>query len=113
MFNNLNPLAIFYSLFPRSGLPIANCLLLNAHIGAGVYLYTRPHLKVLPPVTRIAFSAYGAILLNYGSMLLWSLTKIHLPQETPNWIRTVIALTMSAGILIIGREYVNYVDSLV
>jgi hypothetical protein len=100
-------------LFPGTHLPIANCLLFNSHIGAGLYLYTRPHLSTLPPVSRVVFSAYGAILLNFGSILLWSTTKMLLPQEMPGWMRTLLALVSSGGLLYIGHEYVNYIDSLV
>jgi hypothetical protein len=87
---------------------VANCLLFNSHIGIGLYLYTRPHIRLLPVYHRVMYSVYGAVLLNFGSILLWATTKSLVP-DLPS-IRCFLALTSSIGLLTIGREYLQFVD---
>ncbi|RWS14751.1 hypothetical protein B4U79_00342 [Dinothrombium tinctorium] len=37
-----------------------NCLLYNSHIGVGLYLYTRKHMKLVPIYYRVMYSVYGS-----------------------------------------------------
>lgn len=93
--------------------PLANCLLFNSHIGVGVYLFFRPHIRSLPSFHRVMFSVYGSVLFNFGSILLWVTTKTVLQNvPSPWWMRSLFALSSAIGLLIIGSEYVKYVDAL-
>lgn len=93
--------------------PLANCLLFNSHIGVGVYIFFRPHIRTLPSFHRVMFSVYGSVMFNFGSILLWATTKTVLQNfANPWWIKSLFALCSAVGLLIIGSEYIKYVDAL-
>lgn len=58
---------------------------------------------------RIMYSVYGALLFNFGSVLLWAVTKTLLPES--NIVRTIFALSSSFCMLTIGKEYLDFVDN--
>ncbi|XP_064458015.1 uncharacterized protein LOC135368566 [Ornithodoros turicata] len=95
-------------LYPDHSVMIANCLLFNSHVGTGLYIYFRRHLKAAPFYHRVMYSAYNAVLFNFGSVLLWAVTKSLLPQS--NLVRTIFAASTSLCFLTIGHEYLDYVD---
>uniref|UniRef100_T1IXS2 Uncharacterized protein n=1 Tax=Strigamia maritima TaxID=126957 RepID=T1IXS2_STRMM len=97
------------SLFPNGNHMVANMLLFNTHLGAGLYLFNRRHLALAPTHYRLMYSVYGAVIFNFGSILLWALSKVVLPENA--WVRGSCAVSASLAMLLIGREYVNYVDS--
>lgn len=57
---------------------------------------------------RIIFSAYGSVLINFGSILLWATTKSLIPNKF--WLRVMFAISSATSLIIIGKEYINYVD---
>ena len=92
--------------------PLANSLLFNSHLGIGVYLFFRPHIRTLPSFHRVMFSVYGSVLFNFGSILLWLTTKsVILNISHSWWVRSIFAVSSAVAMLIIGREYVKYVDA--
>lgn len=95
-------------MFPAHHVIIANGILFNSHLGIGLYLYTRTHMKLLSIPRRVIYSAYGAILFNFGSILLWATTKSLLPKSP--FIRVLLALTSSFGLLTIGKQYIEFID---
>jgi hypothetical protein len=99
------------SILPEQKHIVANCLLFNAHLGTGLYLFSRKHLAVSPLSNRITYSVYGAFMFNFGSILLWAVTKVLLPDNT--LIRTLFSLCTSAGLIIVGKNYIEYIDSIV
>ncbi|XP_076317837.1 uncharacterized protein LOC143229410 [Tachypleus tridentatus] len=96
-------------LFPRRSIAVANSLLFNSHLGSGLYLYTRHHLAEASTYYRTMYSVYGALLFNFGSVLLWAVTKTLLPENV--MVRTAFAVSTSLCMLTIGKEYLDYVDS--
>lgn len=70
----------------------------------------RPHIRFMPTYHRIMFSAFGSIIFNFGSILLWAMAKAILPDKT--WIRAIVALVSSFGFLAIAKEYFNAIDHL-
>lgn len=98
-------------MFASYHLPIVNSFLFNSHIGAGLFLYTRTHIKKAPVYNRVMYSVCGSILFNFGSILFWAATKAILPQKS--FIRFIFAFTSSLAIMSIGRDYLQYVDKLV
>lgn len=96
-------------MFPRNNYVVANSLLFNAHLGSGLYLYSRDHMKLAPQYHRIMYSVYGSLVFNFGSVLLWAVTKALLPDSKV--LRTIFALSTSICMLTIGKEYIDFVDS--
>ncbi|XP_023239878.1 uncharacterized protein LOC111638404 [Centruroides sculpturatus] len=96
-------------LFSRNSFAVANSLLFNSHLGSGLYLYNRNHMQKASTYYRIMYSVYGALLFNFGSVLLWAVTKTLLPES--NILRTIFALSSSFCMLTIGKEYLDFVDN--
>jgi len=96
-------------IFPEGNQVVANILLFNTHLGSGLYLFSSKHLAAAPLYYRVMYSVFGAAIFNFGSILLWALTKVVLPNNTV--VRSVFAVSASMSMLLIGKEYVNYVDS--
>uniref|UniRef100_A0A023G5Z8 Putative conserved plasma membrane protein n=1 Tax=Amblyomma triste TaxID=251400 RepID=A0A023G5Z8_AMBTT len=96
-------------LYPDQSVTVANCLLFNSHLGTGLYVYFRPHMARAPPYHRIMYSAYQAVLFNFGSVLLWAVTKSLLPNS--NLVRSLFAASTSACFLAIGMEYLEFLDT--
>lgn len=93
---------------------IANCLLFNSHIGIGLYLYSRSHLSYshhsnLCITKRIIYSVYGSVLFNFGSILLWATTSSLIPTQSA-LARTFFAISSSLALLLIGHEYISFID---
>lgn len=96
-------------LYPDQSVTVANCLLFNSHVGTGVYIYFKSYMRRAPPYHRIMYSAYQAVLFNFGSVLLWAVTKSLLPQS--HLVRTIFAASTSLCFLTIGREYLEFLDN--
>ena len=58
---------------------------------------------------RIIYSIYGSVLFNFGSILLWATTSSIIPTESA-LARTFIAISSSVALLLIGHEYMTYID---
>lgn len=54
------------------------------------------------------YSAYSAVLFNFGSVLLWSVIKAILPPDT--MIKSVFGILTSICLLGIGKEYLSFID---
>ena len=87
---------------------ITNGLWFNAHIGAGLYIYSRRHLKGASESKKVLFSAFGAVMFNFGTVLFWATAKNLLPESDA--LRTLFGLTSGAALLYIGKEYLQYID---
>uniref|UniRef100_A0A0K8RIU7 Uncharacterized protein n=1 Tax=Ixodes ricinus TaxID=34613 RepID=A0A0K8RIU7_IXORI len=96
-------------LYPDQSVMVANCLLFNSHVGTGLYAYFRPHMRKAQPYHRVMYSAYQAVLFNFGSVLLWAVTKSLLPQS--HLVRSIFAVSTSACLLTIGKEYLDFLDA--
>ncbi|XP_034934321.1 uncharacterized protein [Chelonus insularis] len=104
--NVMNPQLVI-RVFPKTD--ITNYLLGGALIGTGSYIYTREHLKSAHQCWRITFSFAGALLLNFGSVLVWAVVRSIIP---PNPALCTIA-GVGTGLLAIkaGHSYLQFVDS--
>ncbi|CAM1321850.1 Uncharacterised protein g7907 [Pycnogonum litorale] len=106
--NILNPDCVM-RLFSSYRFAVTNSLLFNSHLGTGLFLYFRPHMQKLHSCYhRIMFSTYGAILFNFGSILLWAVTKDILP-DNPGF-RATFGICTSLCLLSIGKEYFDHID---
>lgn len=107
-------LSIFSYLATQDVPILANCLLFNSHLGIGLYLYSRSHMSYSSTANicitkRLIYSIYGAVLFNFGSILLWATTSSIIPTESA-FARTFIAISSSVALLLIGHEYMSHID---
>ncbi|RLU19194.1 hypothetical protein DMN91_007751 [Ooceraea biroi] len=125
--NVMNP-SLVVKVFPRRD--ITNLLLVGALTGTGMYLYTREHMKSATQPARIVyrqgfvyctsshrlfliclnllFSAAGAVLLSFGSVLVWAVLRSIVP---PNPVLCTIAgVGTGVAFLKIGTSYIEFVD---
>ena len=81
-------------------------------IGMSEYLYTRPVFDVMEPPNskRVLWSLFGSTMFNFGSLLLWAICKEVCPKNSI--LRGVLALSSSAGLVYIARDYLRAVDTL-
>src|SRR6218665_1565398 len=88
---------------------VANCLWFNAHIGTGLYIYTRRHMESTTSPQRFIFSLFGAVLFNFGTVLFWAATKTLLPER--DLLRTLFGFSSGMILYAIGREYLKFIDN--
>lgn len=100
----------FFRLFPNYHLGVANAMLLNANLGVGLYLFSRPHMACFTTsmTSRVVYSVFGTVVFNFGSILLWATTKAVLPQCT--MVKAIFGLVSGAGMLYIGHSYIKMLD---
>ncbi|XP_011309624.1 uncharacterized protein [Fopius arisanus] len=104
--NVMNPTLVM-RVFPK--VDITNFLLGGALLGTGSYLYTREHMRAAPTGARITYSITGALLLSFGSVLVWAvLRSIMLPNPT---VSTLAGLGTGLAAIKIGHNYLEFVDS--
>ncbi|XP_046392891.1 uncharacterized protein LOC124160843 [Ischnura elegans] len=104
--NVVNP-SLMAKVTPRSD--ITSMLLANSILGSGLYIYNRPHLQRASVNQRILFSAYGAVVFSFGSVLLWAVIRSLLPEQ--NCVCTILGLSSSVALIGIGTKYLDYLDA--
>ena len=101
----------FYRLLAPYDLLMTNSLWLNAHVGVGLYMYTRQHMVTAPVYKKILFSSFGTVAFNFGSVLIWASVKSLLPENTS--LRVLVGIASSAAFLYLGKEYLDHVDRII
>ncbi|XP_046410851.1 uncharacterized protein LOC124175050 [Neodiprion fabricii] len=104
--NVMNP-RLIVRIFPTTD--ITNLLLGSTFLGTGSYIYTREHLKNAPPANKIAYSAAGAVLLSFGSVLVWSILRSIIPPNSS--LHTIAGIGSGIAFIKIGTSYLEFVDS--
>ncbi|XP_037084230.1 uncharacterized protein LOC119104616 [Pollicipes pollicipes] len=96
-----------FPLVPRS-VPVSNLALVHANLGIGLYLFGSRHLRHQHICKKVTFSVFGSLLFNMGSVLLFAILR----QATPECatFRAMIGMTSAAGLLYIGKTYVDHLD---
>ena len=81
-------------------------------IGLSTYVYTRPVFNVMrpPKSKRVLWSLFGSWMFNFGSLLFWAICKEICPKNKV--LRSILALSSSAGLAYIARDYLQAVDTL-
>ncbi|XP_072165362.1 uncharacterized protein [Diadema setosum] len=95
--------------FPKWNLAVANSLLFNAHLGIGLYIYSRRCLQAASISNRVLFSLYGSAMFNFGSVLLFGTGKQVLVED--RFIGSVYAVCASLCFLCVGRYFFEFLDS--
>ena len=85
-----------------------------SNIGMVVYVFNRGVFDVIQPKPspqkRLLWSVFGSIMMNLGSLLFWAISKELCPRNS--FFRTVVAISSSAGFLVIATDYFNVMDEL-
>ncbi|XP_012269001.1 uncharacterized protein LOC105693555 [Athalia rosae] len=104
--NVMNP-SLIMRIFPKKD--ITNVLLGSALVGTGTYIYTREHLKKAPTATRVVYSAAGAVLLSFGSVLVWAVLRSIVPPNST--LCTIAGIGSGIAFINVGMNYLDFVDS--
>lgn len=99
-------------LFGKADVAVGNCLLFNTHIGLGIYLYFSKPISDAPLINRIIYSAYGSVMVNFFSLLVWASLR-QTCAKLPRSACVAVALLSGFGILGIGRDLLAYVNACV
>ncbi|KZC10728.1 PREDICTED: uncharacterized protein LOC107188865 [Dufourea novaeangliae] len=103
--NVMNP-SLVIRIFPKKD--ITNFLLGSALVGTGSYIYTREHMKKAPTSVRIAYSTAGAVLLSFGSVLVWAVLRSVIPPNPT--LCTLAGIGSGLALIKVGSSYLNFVD---
>lgn len=88
---------------------LTNILMGGSLVGGSLYLCSRPHLAAIKDTKqKLLFSIYGSTMVTLGSLLLWAMTRVLVPDNTP--VRVVIAAGSSIVLLKTGLAYLDVVD---
>lgn len=87
---------------------LSNALWLNAHIGVGLYVYTRPHLTAKSEKEKVVYSVFSSVLFNFGTVLLLATAKKLLPEHETT--ATLFGLATTGALFYIGKSYLNCID---
>ncbi|XP_013393478.1 uncharacterized protein LOC106161154 [Lingula anatina] len=106
--NMMQP-SVFKSIYGSWEVAATHGCWLKAHIGVGLYLYSRNVMKQADMYHRIAYSVFGSVIFNFGSVLLWGYSKLILPDNTA--VRVLFGLSTAVALVAVGMDYIKFVDS--
>lgn len=98
------------SLFSPNERLASNVVWFGAHIGTGYYLYSRQHMQSLALARRAVYAASGAVLFNFGAVLLWATAKVLLPESDA--LHVCFGIASGVALLYTGHQYLEFIDSL-
>ncbi|GFN81967.1 hypothetical protein PoB_000847300 [Plakobranchus ocellatus] len=87
---------------------VSNILWMQAHLGAGIYIFSRRHIRTLPPNRALLYSVLGSVLFNFGSCMVWGLGRA-LFHAYPNGCRA-FGMISSCLLLYVAQDYLQCVD---
>ncbi|KAF7991074.1 hypothetical protein HCN44_002636 [Aphidius gifuensis] len=88
---------------------ITNVLLGGTLIGTGTYIYTRDHMKTASQTSRVIYSASGAVLFTFGSVLSWAVLQSATSGNSS--LSTILGVGIGLAALKTGHSYLGFVDS--
>ncbi|XP_078051125.1 uncharacterized protein LOC144477322 [Augochlora pura] len=103
--NVMNP-SLVVRVFPKKD--ITNFLLGSVLVGIGSYIYTREHMKSAPQCVRIAYSSAGAVMLSFGSVLVWAVLRSVVPPNPA--LCTIAGIGSGLAFIKVGSSYLSFVD---
>ncbi|XP_032673937.1 uncharacterized protein LOC116845401 [Odontomachus brunneus] len=87
---------------------VTNFLLASTLFGVGSYIYTREHMKSAPNHMRILYSGTGAVLLSFGSVLIWAVLRAIIPPNPA--LCTVAGVGTGLTLMKVSSSYLQFVD---
>lgn len=106
-FDVMHP-AAFRRIFGPFDTAVANALWFNAHIGIGVYLYTRRHMKPDSELKKLGFCVFGSVMFNFGTLLFLATLK-NVAYDN-DWFRVAVGVLATGGLLYTGKKYLKLID---
>ncbi|KAK9507736.1 hypothetical protein O3M35_007524 [Rhynocoris fuscipes] len=103
--NVMNP-GLIMRIFPNRD--VTNVLLAHSVLGSALYIYNRPHLHGATPHMRMMYSGFGAVMFNFGSVLIWAVLRTVTTRS--NCITTLVGLLTGCGLLYTGQKCLAYID---
>uniref|UniRef100_A0A023F833 Putative conserved plasma membrane protein n=1 Tax=Triatoma infestans TaxID=30076 RepID=A0A023F833_TRIIF len=103
--NVMNP-GLIMRVFPSRD--VTNILLAHSVVGSALYIYNRPHLQGATPQMRLIYSGFGAVMFNFGSVLLWAVLRT--VSTRSNCIATLLGLLTGCGLVVTGQKCLSYID---
>lgn len=103
--NVMNP-SLVIRVFPKKD--ITNFLLGSALVGTGSYIYSRDHMKNATYDVKVLYSATGAVLMTFGSVLIWAILRNMIPSN-PTFC-TIFGIGSGLTFIKIGSSYFDFVD---
>jgi hypothetical protein len=94
----------------KHSLRVSQILLATCLTGHGLFLLSQRHLKKIPTNEAIGFAAFGSVFFNFGSILIWMLSKTYLPDNRV--ILLVYGVFSGMGLLYTARSYSEIIDSI-
>jgi len=89
-----------------------NALLGGTILTGSLYLHTRKHMcEITDCKKNLLFCVYGSGMVTMGSVLLWAMMKMLLPENPV--LRTAAAVGSSVVLLKTGVAYVDAIDKLI
>ncbi|XP_041976419.1 uncharacterized protein LOC121731131 [Aricia agestis] len=101
----MNP-QLITRLFPRRD--ITDVLFLSAGGGAGLWLWSRPHIATAAPARRFSWAFLGGCLWPLGSIFMWAILRSSIGHKP--FIGTVLGLTTGGMLTNIALDYFQYVE---
>ena len=106
---HITPSYLSFRIFGDGAVVATNTLWFNAHLGVGLYLYSRRHLQRQAMFPRVIYSVYGAVIYNFGMTLYWATTRLVLPNC--KYVRCLFGVISGIAGLAIGKEYLKMLDT--
>jgi len=104
--------SLIKALRPTYQVGLTNCLIFNSHLGIGLYLYSRAHLRSCDPLAQTLFAVFGSLMFNFGSLMFWTLTSrlMDTSSKSNELMRGAGSLLISFAFLKLGHSYVKFID---
>lgn len=103
--NVMNP-SLVVKVFPKRD--ITNFLLAGTLLGTGSYIYTREHIKSASERMKVLYSVTGAVLLSFGSVLLWAVLRSIIPPNPA--LCTIAGVGSGLALMKVTTCYLEFVD---
>ena len=88
----------------------SNALWFNGHLGIGLYLFSRKHMRRAKMPWRIAYSVFGAVIYNFGTLLFWATTKAAILPNNAT-LRSIVGIGSGCAFIFLGHHYLKFVDT--
>jgi len=99
--------------FPNSYEAVADLLLASSNAALGVYIYNSNHMKKISKVHRCAYSVFGSLMFNLGSLTLTVILRGFMRMSKDSLcLRSMVASAISYALLFLGYKYANAIDKI-
>ena len=83
-------------------------LLAAAITGNSLYMLSKEHMKKVQFNKAVGYSVFTSVFFNFGSILLWMLSKTYLPEN--RYLLFAFGYASGYGLLKLAESYTNSID---